>query len=74
MLTKPEFDAYAARGFNRVPLARDLLADLETPLSTYLKLGAGPYSYLLESVQGGEKWPALPQPHRNLRAPGPRPP
>ena len=56
MLTKPEFDAYAARGFNRVPLARDLLADLETPLSTYLKLGAGPYSYLLESVQGGEKW------------------
>ena len=56
MLTKPEFDAYADRGFNRVPLARDLLADLETPLSTYLKLGAGPYSYLLESVQGGEKW------------------
>ncbi len=56
MLTQSEFDAYAARGYNRIPLARELLADLETPLSTYLKLGAGPYSYLLESVQGGEKW------------------
>jgi anthranilate synthase component 1 len=56
MLTQSEFDAYAARGYNRIPLARELLADLETPLSTYLKLAAGPYSYLLESVQGGEKW------------------
>ncbi len=56
MLTKSEFDAYAALGYNRIPLFRDLLADLDTPLSTYLKLGAGPYSYLLESVQGGEKW------------------
>ena len=56
MLTRSEFDAYAARGYSRIPLARDLLADLETPLSTYLKLAAGPYSYLLESVQGGEKW------------------
>ncbi len=56
MLTKSEFDAYAALGYNRIPMARDLLADLDTPLSTYLKLGAGPYSYLLESVQGGEKW------------------
>jgi len=41
---------------NRIPLARELLADLETPLSVYLKLANEPYSYLFESVQGGEKW------------------
>ena len=33
-----------------------MLADTETPLSAYIKLADGPYSYLLESVQGGEKW------------------
>ncbi|MCG8325722.1 MAG: anthranilate synthase component I, partial [Thiotrichales bacterium] len=43
-------------GFNRIPLVREVLADLETPLSAYLKLANGPYSYLFESVQGGEKW------------------
>lgn len=42
--------------FERVPLVRRVLADLETPLSLYLKLARGPYSYLLESVQGGERW------------------
>ena len=41
---------------NRVPLVREVLADLDTPLSTYLKLANAPYSYLFESVQGGEKW------------------
>ncbi|MFQ6023851.1 MAG: anthranilate synthase component I, partial [Acidiferrobacterales bacterium] len=55
-LTKSEFDQYAAQGFNRIPLMREVLADLDTPLSTYLKLASGPYSYLFESVQGGEKW------------------
>ncbi len=35
---------------------REVLADLDTPLSVYLKLAHGPYSYLFESVQGGEKW------------------
>ncbi len=44
------------QGFNRVPLVREVLADLDTPLSTYLKLANAPYSYLFESVQGGEKW------------------
>jgi len=44
------------QGFNRVPLVREVLADLDTPLSTYLKLADAPYSYLFESVQGGEKW------------------
>ncbi len=44
------------QGFNRVPLVREVLADLDTPLSTYLKLADAPYSYLFESVHGGEKW------------------
>src|SRR5690625_6004856 len=35
---------------------REVLSDLDTPLSSYLKLARGPYSYLFESVQGGEKW------------------
>ncbi len=39
-----------------VPHTREVLADLDTPLSAYLKLADGPYSYLFESVQGGEKW------------------
>ena len=55
-MTPNEFDALASAGYNRIPLVRELLADLDTPLSTYLKLGAGRYSYLFESVQGGEKW------------------
>ena len=42
--------------FNRIPLVREVLADLDTPFSTYLKLANAPYSYLFESVQGGEKW------------------
>ena len=46
----------SSTAFNRVPISRRVLADLDTPLSVYLKLAAGPYSYLLESVQGGEKW------------------
>jgi len=45
-----------SRDFNRVPLVREVSADLDTPLSAYLKLADEPYSYLFESVQGGEKW------------------
>ncbi len=55
-MTPQEFQALAAQGYNRIPLMREVLADLDTPLSTYLKLADGPYSYLFESVQGGEKW------------------
>ena len=44
------------RDYNRIPLVREIFADLDTPLSTYLKLADEPYSYLFESVQGGEKW------------------
>lgn len=55
-MKQAEFNALARQGYNRIPLAREVLADLDTPLSTYLKLADLPYSYLFESVQGGEKW------------------
>ncbi len=55
-MTPEQFAHLAAQGYNRIPLMREVLADLDTPLSTYLKLADAPYSYLLESVQGGEKW------------------
>ncbi len=51
-----QFAELARQGYNRIPVIREVLADLDTPLSTYLKLADGPYSYLFESVQGGEKW------------------
>ncbi|MYM64355.1 anthranilate synthase component I [Pseudomaricurvus sp. HS19] len=50
------FCQLADQGYNRIPLYREVLADLDTPLSSYLKLAQGQYSYLFESVQGGEKW------------------
>lgn len=56
IVTKEQFIKLAAEGYNRIPVVHEILADLDTPLSAYLKLAAGPYSYLLESVQGGEKW------------------
>lgn len=46
----------AAAGYTHVPIVREVAADLDTPLSIYLKLADGPCSYLFESVQGGEKW------------------
>ena len=49
-------DQLAANGYNRVPVTLQILADLDTPLSTYLKLAGQPWSYLLESAQGGETW------------------
>ncbi|MFV1998450.1 MAG: anthranilate synthase component I [Acidiferrobacterales bacterium] len=60
-MAKSGFDQYANQGFNRIPLMREVLADLDTPLSVYLKLardddGNRRYSYLFESVQGSEKW------------------
>jgi len=54
---KPQqFDILTKEGYNKIPVIREVLADLDTPLSTYLKLAKGPYSYLFESVHGGEKW------------------
>ena len=55
-LTKTEFSALASQGYNRIPLVLETFADLDTPLSLYLKLANAPFSYLLESVQGGERF------------------
>ncbi len=57
MITELEFKSLAAQGFNRIPLLSEAFADLETPLSLYLKLAEGaPNSFLLESVVGGERF------------------
>jgi anthranilate synthase component 1 len=55
-ITEPEFNALAGQGYNRIPLVCETFADLDTPLSLYLKLANKPFSYLLESVQGGERF------------------
>jgi len=55
-MSPEQFATLSAEGYNRIPVVREVLADLDTPLSVYLKLAEGPYSYLFESVQGGEKW------------------
>lgn len=55
-ITEAEFNALAEQGYNRIPICSTLFADLDTPLSLYLKLANRPYSYLLESVQGGERF------------------
>ncbi len=56
IVSEAQFQQFAQQGYNHIPVTREILADLETPLSAYMKLAAGPRSYLLESVQGGEKW------------------
>ncbi|MCU7834298.1 MAG: anthranilate synthase component I [gamma proteobacterium symbiont of Taylorina sp.] len=56
IISKPQFIQLAEQGYNRIPVVYEILADLDTPLSAYLKLAEGSYSYLLESVRGGEKW------------------
>jgi anthranilate synthase component 1 len=55
-ISQQQFDALAQQGYNRIPLVAETFADLDTPLSIYLKLANLPYSYLLESVQGGERF------------------
>lgn len=55
-MTPEQFEALAREGYNRIPVTREVLADLDTPVSSYLKLARGPYSYLFESVEQGEKW------------------
>ncbi|AGS38764.1 anthranilate synthase component I [Cycloclasticus zancles] len=55
-MTPEKFKQYADQGYSKIPLMKTILADLETPLSAYMKLANGPYSYLFESVQGGENW------------------
>ena len=56
MIDQTQFDALARAGHNRIPLVREVLSDLDTPLSVYLKLADGPYTFLLESVEGGANW------------------
>ncbi len=60
MISELEFKSLSAQGYNRIPLLAEAFADLETPLSLYLKLayskGAGKHSFLLESVVGGERF------------------
>ena len=55
-MTPEQFKDLVRQGYNRIPVSREVLADLDTPLSTFIKLAQGPYSYLFESVHGGEKW------------------
>lgn len=55
-MTPQQFNQYTQQGYNRIPLSREVLADLDTPLSAYLKLANEAYSYLFESVHGGEQW------------------
>jgi anthranilate synthase component I len=60
LITELEFKSLSLQGFNRIPLIAEAFADLETPLSLYLKLaharGGGRHSFLLESVVGGERF------------------
>jgi anthranilate synthase component 1 len=55
-MNQSDFDRLAREGYNRIPVTLETFADLDTPLSIYLKLAEGPHSYLLESVQGGERF------------------
>ena len=56
MFNEDKFNSLARQGYNRIPVIKPLPADLDTPLSIYLKLANEPYSYLLESVVGGERF------------------
>ena len=56
-MTPEQFIKLGKDGYNHVPVVRTMFADMDTPLSCYVKVARGPYSYLLESAaQGGEKW------------------
>ena len=55
-LQQQSFEQHAADGHTRIPVVREVLSDLDTPLSVYLKLADGPHTYLFESVEGGERF------------------
>lgn len=55
-MNNKQFEQLHSEGYNRIPVYRSVLADLDTPLSVYLKLAEGTNSYLFESVEGGETW------------------
>ncbi len=56
MTTPEQFQRFAADGHTRIPVVREVLSDLDTPLSVYLKLADGAHTYLFESVEGGERF------------------
>jgi len=56
LITHAQFQQYASNGHTRIPVVREVLSDLDTPLSVYLKLADAPHTYLLESVEGGERF------------------
>src|SRR5512147_1408300 len=55
-MTELDFPGLAKQGYTRVPVVTEARADLYTPLAVFLKLARGPYTYLLESVVGGERF------------------
>jgi anthranilate synthase component 1 len=55
-MNESTFNQFVADGFNHIPVFKEIVVDTDTALGLYLKLGNLPYSYLFESVQGGEKW------------------
>ena len=55
LMDRNQFDDLVSRNFNRIPFLREISADLDTPLSIYLKVASEPNTYLFESMQGGEK-------------------
>ena len=56
MISFEQFQQYADDGHTLIPVVREVLSDLDTPLSVYLKLADGPHTYLFESVEGGERF------------------
>jgi anthranilate synthase component 1 len=54
----PPYEAFRekAKKGNLIPVYREIMADLETPVGAFMKIRNSPYAYLLESVEGGEKW------------------
>ena len=55
---KPSLEEFKqkAKSGNLIPVYKEILADLDTPVSAYMKISGGEYSFLLESIEGGEKW------------------
>lgn len=56
LISFEQFQRHAAEGHTRIPVVREVLSDLDTPLSVYLKLADAPHTYLFESVEGGERF------------------
>ncbi len=55
-MQKSQYNYLVKQGFNHIPFSKEVVVDTDTPLALYLKLANKPYTYFLESVQGGEKW------------------